>query len=135
MPHEILDHTADIGIKVYSDEPGTLFSDAAQGLTGLLVSGEIEERETLGISICASTLEELFHDWLSEINYLASVHGKLFRRFQVEIEGNRLRAICSGDTFRHEHHRYHTEIKAVTYHQLVVKKENGVWHAQVFFDL
>jgi SHS2 domain-containing protein len=32
-------------------------------------------------------------------------------------------------------HHFHTEVKAVTYHQFIVLNEDGIWKARVVFDV
>jgi len=46
-----------------------------------------------------------------------------------------LKAVVKGEPFQEGIHVIKTEVKAVTYHQIYVKKENGDWKAQIIFDL
>jgi len=137
MEYEILEHTADIGLSIKASNLKELFATAAKGMTSLLVSGEIQEKETIEIFLEAQSIEEIFHDWLSEINYMFLVKQKIFQRFLVlEISPLTLRAVCYGESCNVQNHTYPTEIKAVTYHQMQVKeKKPGEWYAQVYFDL
>lgn len=136
MAYEILDHTADIGLKISSQTLSDIFIESAQGLGEVLFIGKIDPIEQIKISLEADTPEELFHDWLSEINYYFLVHQKMFSTFKVEkIESTNLEIICFGEVFDETKHQLITEIKAVTYHQLYIKEEAGKWKAQVIFDV
>jgi SHS2 domain-containing protein len=46
-----------------------------------------------------------------------------------------LRAVVKGEPFQEGVHVIKTEVKAVTYHRIEVRQENGRWRAQVIFDL
>ncbi|NUM36198.1 MAG: archease [Candidatus Brocadiae bacterium] len=136
MGYEILDHTADVGLSVRANDKQELFAIAAKGITSLLVSGEIQEKESIEISLEGQTIEEIFHDWLSEINYMFLVKQKVFHRFVIlELSSLKLKAMLYGESCDPQRHSYLNEIKAVTYHQIQVKEEAGQWCARVYFDL
>jgi SHS2 domain-containing protein len=46
-----------------------------------------------------------------------------------------LKAVARGDIFDPSRHRFKTEIKAVTYHQVEVKEVDGKWEGRVIFDV
>jgi SHS2 domain-containing protein len=46
-----------------------------------------------------------------------------------------LKARVKGEPFQEGVHVIKTEVKAVTYHQIEVRKENRGWRAQIIFDL
>ena len=135
MPYEIIEHTADVGLKAWAPTLAELFAIAAQGMTAIMIAGEIGGNDQVSISLEADSLEILLHEWLSEINYLFLVQEKVFHQFAIEITDTRLTGICRGENYDPERHMGNTEIKAVTYHQLLVSKEKQQWLAQVFFDL
>jgi SHS2 domain-containing protein len=43
--------------------------------------------------------------------------------------------MVKGEPFQEGVHVIKTEVKAVTYHRIEVRKENGGWRAQIIFDL
>jgi SHS2 domain-containing protein len=64
------------------------------------------------------------------------VENLLFKGFKVESIGeDGLRAVVKGEPFQEQTHVIKTEVKAVTYHQIEVRQENGGWRAQIIFDL
>lgn len=134
---EILDHTADIGLIIYGQDLMALFEHAGVGFFHLItdlkkVRPKIERRVELG----GQCLERLLVDWLGELLYLHEVHDLLFKEFNMETVGEQgLKAVVRGEPFQDGIHSIKTEIKAVTYHQIQVKKEDGGWRAQVIFDL
>ena len=75
-------------------------------------------------------------DWLSELLYLHDVENLLFKGFKVESVGEGgLKAKVKGEPFQEGVHVIKTGVKAVTYHQIQVRKEDGNWRAQIIFDL
>ncbi len=134
---EILDHTADIGLIVYGETLRALFENAGEAFFRLItdlrrVSCRVEKR----VGIEGESLERLMVDWLSELLYLHDVERLLFKRFKVESVGEGgLKAVVKGEPFHEGVHVIKTEVKAVTYHRIEVRKENGQWRAQVILDL
>ncbi len=137
MGYEILEHTADIGLKVIECSLQDLFITAAEGMTSLLVEGKIQGKDTIEIILQGESWEELFHDWLSEINYFFLVKQKIFQKFLfLELSPFRLKAICYGESCDPDRHTYLNEIKAVTYHRLkIIQEKTHLWSVQVYFDL
>jgi len=134
---EILDHTADIGIIVHGENLKALFENAGEAFFRLITDlRKVRRRTERRINLGGESLDRLIEDWLSELLYLHDVENLLFKGFKVESVGeDGLRAIVKGEPFQEGVHVIKTEVKAVTYHQIEVRQENGRWRAQVIFDL
>jgi SHS2 domain-containing protein len=134
---EILDHTADIGIIVHGENLKALFENAGEAFFHLITDlRKVRRRTERRINLGGESLDRLMVDWLSELLYLHDVENLLFKGFNVESVGeDGLRAIVKGEPFQEGVHVIKTEVKAVTYHQIEVRQENGRWRAQVIFDL
>jgi SHS2 domain-containing protein len=134
---EILDHTADIGIIVHGENLKALFENAGEAFFHLITDlRKVRRRTERRINLGGESLDRLMVDWLSELLYLHEVENLLFKGFNVESVGeDGLRAIVKGEPFQEGVHVIKTEVKAVTYHQIEVRQENGHWRAQVIFDL
>ena len=135
--YEVLDHTADIGLIVHGEDLKTLFENAGEAFFHLITDmRRVRRRVERKIEIKGESLERLMVDWLSELLYLHDVENLLFKEFKIESVGeNGLKAIVKGEPFQKGVHVIKTEVKAVTYHQIEVRKENGNWRAQIIFDL
>jgi len=134
---KILDHTADIGLIVYGEDLKALFENAGEAFFHLITDlRKVRRRTERRIEIQGETLERLMVDWLTELLYLHDVENLLFKKFKVESVGeDGLRAVVKGEPFQEGIHVIKTEVKAVTYHQIEVRKKNGDWKAQIIFDL
>jgi SHS2 domain-containing protein len=134
---EILDHTADIGLVVYGDDLKALFENAGEAFFHLIADlRKVKRKVERRVDIRGESLERLMVDWLSELLYLHDVENLLFKGFKVESVGEGgLKAIVKGEAFREGIHVIKTQVKAVTYHQIEVRQENGNWRAKIIIDL
>ncbi|MFH2098810.1 MAG: archease, partial [Pseudomonadota bacterium] len=79
---------------------------------------------------------DLLVNWLREILFLFWSEGLLVCQVRIqEVSGTFLTAEILGETFRPDTHPVGEEIKAVTWHQARVARENNGWTAQVIFDV
>lgn len=142
---EVINHTADMGIKAYGKDLAELFINSAYGMASLITDLEkVKLKDSEDISLKAENREELLVFWLNEIIYLFASQNMLFAKFEVyEIDDKHLRARISGEKFDITKHRIETEFKAATYHGLkisTVKEDSsnfpeGALQAEVIFDI
>jgi SHS2 domain-containing protein len=134
---EFVDHTGDLGVRVFGESLPGLFEQAAQALTFILTDPEtINLKETRRLLLEAKTDEELLITWLNEFVYLFETKGLLFKTYDVlSVHDHRLEALAQGEIYVEGRHEIKTAVKAATYHQLKIEKHEEVWTAQVIFDL
>jgi SHS2 domain-containing protein len=137
MGHELVDHTADVGIRVWADDVKGLFEEAARALFNVITDlTKVEAHLKQEIVVRGSDLEELLVAWLNELLYLHEVEYLLFCDFSItEINEGSVTGVANGEEFDEGRHSIKTEVKAVTYHQLKVKEHGEHWQAQVIFDI
>jgi SHS2 domain-containing protein len=134
---EFVDHTGDLGVRVSGESLPRLFEQAAEALTFILTDPEtIRIKKTRKLLLEAKTDEELLITWLNEFVYLFDTEGLLFKAFEVlSIHDHHLEALAQGEIYIEGRHPIKTAVKAATYHQLKISRHQGVWTAQVIFDL
>lgn len=135
--HRLLPHTADMGIEAWAEQPEGLFVEAASGLKELLF-GEvvIDCRREQAVRLEAQEQAELLVAWLNEILYQFEIGGLTPAAFRIEELGDRhLVATILGDHFDPGSHPLEHEIKAVTYHQVILAKRPDTWYGRVYVDL
>ena len=134
---ELVDHTGDLGVRVFGESLSQLFEQAAHALTFILTEPEtIRLKETRRIQLEAKTHEELLITWLNELVYLFETKGLLFKTYDVlSVHAHHLEALAQGESYVEGRHPIKTTVKAATYHQLKIENHQGVWTAQVIFDL
>ncbi len=140
MPDYVMfDHTADIGIEIYGRTKKELFTNAARALYDVMI--EIKEplqkkRYRKKVSIEGADAADLLVNFLRELLYL--FNGKRLVPVSCAITGmaaRRLSATLAVVRFSPQVHTVRTEIKAVTYHGLVVERGKKGWRAKVIFDV
>ena len=136
-PFEFIEHTGDLGVLVYGNGLPELFGNAAEAFFEVITDPEkVLERESRSIFLDSNDLEELLVAWLSEFLYLFDTNNLLFRRFSVhKVKKCTIEATAWGEVYDGERHPIKTVIKAVTFHQIQVREEKGIWKARVIFDL
>jgi SHS2 domain-containing protein len=134
---EFIDHTGDMGVRVFGRSLSALFQHAAEALFHIITDPKtIHEKESRKVSVQAKGPEELLISWLNEFVFLFDTHGWLFRRFEVlGLDQHFIEAIAYGETYEEGRHPIHRVIKEATYHQLRINQGKGGWEAQVIFDL
>jgi len=146
-----IEHTADSGVEVWAPSLSGIFLQAAEGLyavitgespppyreTTRVVSGSEPATPELEVNLQASDLEGLLVDFLSLLLYHFQVHRHIFRDWEIEVEQSPPRLVCRarGRKPAVEEMAEFTEVKAVTYHQLRVGRDESGWVARVLFDL
>jgi SHS2 domain-containing protein len=137
MGYELIDHTGDIGIKVWADDIKGIFQEAARALFDIIADLEkVEARLDREVIVKGSGQEELMVAWLSELLYLHEVEELLFCDFTIsEINGRNIKGVARGEKFQEDRHLIRTTVKAVTYHQLEIQEKDGRWQAQIIFDI
>jgi len=135
--YEVLEHTADIGIRVKSSSLDGLFKSAGLAITELSAKkqkNQFPEKHKFVITQKANNVEELFVNWLNELLSLSSAEALIFEDIKInQINEQFVDAIATGTDSRN--YKTNIEIKAATYHQLKVQKVNSHWQAEVIFDV
>lgn len=135
--YETFDHTADLGIRIFGRTYEEFMANAAYALFDLLTDlDRVEKTLSREIQVEAADREELLIRWLSELLFLYESQGYLFKKIHFShLDQTSLQAIAHGEIRDSSRHEFKTEIKAVTYHQVEIKENNGSWEGRVIFDL
>ncbi len=135
--YQHIDHTADVGIKIFGGTLKELFENAALGLFDIIANLEkVSPAVERQITVEASDREALLVNWLSELNFLFFTKREIYKEFVIEnLDNFKLRAKAKGERIDYDRHEIFTEVKAVTYHHLYIKETPEGWEAQVIFDL
>ncbi|MDD4894938.1 MAG: archease [Candidatus Omnitrophica bacterium] len=135
--YEIIEHTADIGIKVKGVDLKELFRNAAVAMFDISsekIGAQAGKEIKIEIKQESGSLEELFVNWLNELLSLSAAKELIFSGFQINtINKNTLQAEVTGEDTAN--YKVNTEIKAATYHQLIIGQDKTGWHAEVIFDV
>lgn len=133
----ILDHPADMGIEAYGKNLKEAFEQAAVALTSIILDiSSVEPNEIKIIEINASDYEHLLVKWLSEILYLYDGNNFVCSEFNIEeLKPQYLKAEIKGENFDNSKHYTKLDVKAVTYHQILVNENSERGIIRVFLDI
>lgn len=137
--HQILDHTADLCLRVRSPNLEGLARDAACGLFEI-IAGDLDQIRPAkdGIErfrIAGSDPAWLLFDWLRELHAAFELRRMLFRDFDVTIDATGLRATAVGERYDPARHTLAHEVKGITQHELSVESTPTGWEATLVVDV
>jgi len=149
VPYEEVPHRADWALRARGRTLAGLFVNAARGMYALMAEQlPAEAPLALTVEVEAASAEGLLVAWLNELLYHTEREGAVFTRFRVEelaVPGTdeaggraasaapaRLRARVGGDRAGAGLRKY---VKAATYHDLAIERRDGLYEAQVVFDV
>ena len=134
-PYEILEHTADIGLRARGATLNEVFREATVGMLEIAGSFHPGAGELVAIDVEAPDRAGTLVDWLSEALYIQDSGGVSVGDVMVDAvtdgsaKGSLVVRPFAGDQSER------VQIKAVTYHQLLVEPDDEGWAARVFFDI
>jgi SHS2 domain-containing protein len=134
MTVEELSHTADVILRVRAHDIPELFSEAARGMFRVMYGECSGATRTKELTLQANDLDDLLHDFLSELLYLSDVKETVYCSFQVRVEGTTLTAALSGVPFNRSVHQG-SEIKGISYSGLHIVEEGENYRTDILFDV
>ena len=131
----LIEHTADIGIKIQGNNLEELFESGFYGVLSIVAKRRPPESESKVVELTAPDKESMLVDFLNEILYLVNIENWLPAKIvELNIDENNLKSVISGKKFSSTD-IIKTEIKAATYHNINIKKNVDIWETNVIFDL
>lgn len=130
-------HDADIGVRGIGASKEEAFEEAALALTAVITAPHaLQAQETVEINCAAPDDELLLVDWLNALVYEMATRKLLFGRFEVHLDGHRLRARAWGEPIDVNKHEPAVEVKGATLTCLRVGQQpDGAWVAQCIVDV
>lgn len=126
-----------MGVRGVGLTPAEAFEQAALALTAVVTDpSTVTSREVIEITCEAPDQELLFVDWLNALVYEMATRHMLFGRFEVQIDGQKLRGKAWGEKVDIQRHQPAVEIKGATYTALSVSRDDAQrWVAQCVVDV
>lgn len=137
MDFEVLDISGDIGLRVYGSSIEEAFVNAGIGMFSLITDiARIEPKNEIELDITEDSAESLFINYLNELIFQFDAYGFTGSRIEIkELTDRRIKAKIFGEQFDPLRHSRGLLIKAATYHNLSIKKEDGRFIIDVIFDI
>ena len=132
--------TADIGLEVKASSIEGLFLAAAEGMMAIIFGRPLKDNPEIDLEMefRAPDREQLLVDWLSELIYNFDTDGWIPVKIELKYSnenGYCLRARVGFRRYKVGEEEAEHEIKAVTYHQLNILEEDGMFSCHLVFDL
>jgi len=131
------EHTADVAVEAHADDLGGAFAAVADGMAAAMCDAVPESGgERFDVAVSSSTRERALYDYLDQLIYERDVRGVLPVDNEARVErtdgtwtvaasarGVPLEAVAARD------------LKAVTYSEMRIEREDDGWRAYVVFDV
>jgi len=140
MAFEILNHTADLGVRATGRTIDEAFCEAARALFSVMVDLDaVEPRSEHVIRLEAGSCADLLVEWLSDLLAQKELSGLVFSRFEARIRRLRDRAlldgIARGEPLDRAVHRPAAEVKGISYLGLDVRPIGDGWQVRCVLDV
>ena len=129
---EVLQHTADIRLRVRASTIGELFRDAMRGMFAIMNAHGGNETVRRRVALTTVDRTSLLVDFLGEILSRAHIDRAVFDDVTFErLTETDIKAEVSGRAPA----RFEQDVKAVTYHEADVRFVDGQWETMLVFDI
>jgi len=134
--YQLLPHRADLKIRVFGKNRQELFANAVLGMFQSIIKKKFKDLKIIGkkeLKIKADSIDNLLVNFLNELIYWSDLKNELYQVKKIKIKGYRLRTILLIHPIKKN--LLKTEIKAVTHHNLKIKKCLNHLEAEIIFDI
>ncbi len=134
--YSLLDHTADLKIRVFGKDLAGLFENAGLALFDLMIETDSLATDERTIRVSGDDPADLLVNFLRELLFLWTGEEKVVTMIIVTtLSEAAVVARVTIDPYSPERHHVIREIKAVTYHQIEVRPTKKGWQATVVLDI
>ena len=133
MPYTLIDHTADIGMRVSASTVEDLFVEAAQALCDIMGGLTSQGQETVTVQAAGIDRDDLLVRWLQEVLYLVEVKG--FRVAGIDLQDLTDTSVTGALEGSFSDIPLQAEVKAVTYHNLEIAYIDKAFVATIILDM
>lgn len=139
-PYEYLPHTADVRFRAHGKSLEDVFANSALALENIMIdTKKVEPLIERKIQVQAKEPERMLFEFLGRLLFLLDAEGFVLNKIskiQIERKGAKyiLDAIALGDEMS-DKYETHTQVKAITYNEMSVKEEKGMWTVTAVADV
>ncbi len=132
--YEVLEHTADVGIRGAGPTLEEAFRETARGMFSIIgTASELPCSMEVAVTADGHDHESLLHGLLSELLFVHEVSEIFVTDLELVLDGLSLKGTARGCPASLS--EISSEIKAVTYHRLSVAETAEGWVCEVLFDI
>jgi SHS2 domain-containing protein len=133
MIYDILDHTADLKVRIYGDSYVEIFQNSIIAMSDLIMNRELLKPDLNKIiDIEKNSPDDILVNVLNDLLFYMEYEDVIYFSSELEFTGNRLHGTIFGSSIPYKA-EYRNLIKAATYYDLRMDPEHGF--AIVVFDI
>lgn len=134
---EYIEHPADIAFRVYGRTLTALFKNSVSAIYDIL---KPHKNSSIRVyrkkkQLSSNSTEGLLVLFLNEILYLALEKYLIFTKILINIKCSHMANILEYEMIGHKIDNVDREIKAVTYHNLEIRKSGDYYQADIIVDI
>ena len=139
MSYRFLDHATDAIIEITAKNLKEAFLVAANAEINLMIDQHtVKETDQREFSANGKDLHYLLFSWLEEIPFVLITQGFAIKRVEIDIQKNKdfkINAKAFGEQLDIKKHNFKVEIKAPTFHDMVIRQDNTGVYMKFLLDL
>ncbi len=131
-----VDHSGDVGLEVWGASREELLANATRGLCGLMTWSRVDPVSSRAVEVRAESFGDVVVEWLSAVILAAATNAELYAGATVEAASDQFaKGMLHAAPLDPARHELRFDVKAATYHGLLVERTPRGFHAHVVFDL
>lgn len=131
LSYKFLDHATDAFVEVTAKDLHEAFLTVAKVVINITIDQDrVKPREQREIVAKGKDLRYLLFSWLEEITFTLITEGFAISKVDLDIKENgeyTINAKAFGEPLDLDKHNYKVEIKAPTFHEMKIEKNNHVF--------
>ena len=130
--------SADFIFDAFGESLDELFANCAEACFSAMTDiDKVERLNSFNVEVTGETAVDLLYSFISELIFLKDTENVFLSRFEIEIDktGKSLKAVARGEKIDYDKHEIKTDVKAATYHDLHIRKEEGRFVVRMILDL
>ena len=147
LKYDYFDVTADIGFYAYGKSLEEAYENAGLAMFNVITDiKKVKKQESKEFEIVSEDLVSLLYDYLEELLFLQDTEFLFFSDFNKKIkkivdenssslENYKLTCSAYGEEINWDVHTHKSEVKAITFHKMCVKEDDGVFKLRTILDL
>ena len=139
MSYRLLEHATDAVVEITASTLEDAFIKAGESVVDIMLdASKIDEKKTKKTSVSGKDLEYLLFNWLEDIIFQVITESFAIKRFDIVITKDkeyRINANLYGERLDLQKHQFRIEIKAPTFHQMVINNNNNIFTMKYLLDL
>ena len=134
---ELVDHTADIGVRLWAPTAEEVFEQAALAMFSLVCDPlDVGELEAVEVALEAESMDLLLAAWLNELLSVFEARKLVLSQFDLlEVGEHSLRARVSGEPLDTSRHIICGGVKAASLRELSLEQREDGWRGFVLLDV